>query len=93
MLKHIVMWRLRDDADVQEIKQALDALWGVVPSLRGLETGINRLTGEHAPELVLLTAFDDAEGLEQYRTHPAHQAVIPLLQDAAIERRVVDYVL
>jgi hypothetical protein len=39
MVKHIVMWKLRDKADAGEIKGRLEALAGKIPGLLNIEVG------------------------------------------------------
>ncbi|MFZ9667758.1 MAG: Dabb family protein, partial [Steroidobacteraceae bacterium] len=45
MVKHIVMWRLRDGAsktaDAHQIKSLLESLSGKIPGLLKIEVGVN----------------------------------------------------
>jgi len=91
MIKHIVMWKLRDKADAAEIKARLEALQGEIPGLLHIEVGIDFLESEQSADLVLVAELADREALESYQNHPLHQAVIPLVKAAAIARTVADY--
>lgn len=91
MIKHIVMWKLRDKADAPEIKQKLEALAGKIPGLIKIEVGIDFLESEQSADVVLYSELESREALESYQTHPEHQAVVPLVKAAAIARTVVDY--
>jgi len=98
MIKHIVMWRLKEsaggrsrDENALEIKKRLEALRDAVPGIRELEVGLNVKEAEAAADLVLVTAFDDAAALEAYQRHPAHQEVVAFVRTVVSERRVVDY--
>ena len=98
MLKHIVMWRLKDEALgmgkaalAQELKARLEALVGRVPSIRAFEVGVNVVAADTAADVVLVSAFDDLAGLQAYVEHPVHQEVVAFVKQVAAERRAVDY--
>ena len=81
MIKHIVLFKMRDDieaehkeTELQVIKAGLEALLGIVPSLRSMEVGINMNPAEKF-DLALISTFDDMEGLNAYAVHPDHLAV------------------
>jgi len=91
MVKHIVMWKLRDRADAGAIKMALEALKGKIPGLISIEVGIDFLHSEQSADLVLITELTDRAALDAYQQHPEHQAVVPLVKAAAISRTVADF--
>ncbi len=91
MVKHIVMWTLKNKADSAIIKDKLDALVGKIPGLLSIEVGIDFSQNAAAFHMVLIAELESKEALEAYRIHPEHQAVIPLVQAAAVDRAVVDY--
>jgi len=91
MIKHIVMWKLRDKTDAAEIKARLEALGGKIPGLIKIEAGIDFLESEQSADVVLYSELESREALEAYQIHPEHQAVVPLIKGAAIARTVVDY--
>lgn len=93
MIRHIVMWKLRDKADAGPLKERLEALNGMIPGLLHLECGIDFLASEQSADLVLLADLEDREALDGYQHHPEHQAVVPLVRAAATSRTVVDYEL
>ncbi|MCQ2203022.1 MAG: Dabb family protein [Bacteroidales bacterium] len=81
MIKHIVLFKMRDDIDAQQketelkvIKAGLEALLGVVPTLRSMEVGLNCNPAEKF-DLALISTFDDLDGLNAYAVHPDHVAV------------------
>lgn len=90
MIKHIVLWRLKNKADVARVKQELESMRGKIPGLLSLEVGVN--FAESSPvDLGLYTEFADRAALNAYSDHPVHvpvkQALGPLIQD----RWVLDY--
>jgi len=91
MIKHIVMWKLRNKADAEIIKDNLEALAGKIPGLLSVEVGIDFSNSEQSADVVLYSELESREALAAYQAHPEHQAVIPLIKAAAVSRTVVDY--
>lgn len=93
MIKHIVMWKLKDRAGASALKERLEALNGKIPGLLHLEVGIDFLASEQSADLVLLAELENREALDVYQHHAEHQTVMPLVKAAAVSRMVVDYEL
>lgn len=98
MVKHIVMWRLKDSAhgndkltNARLIKQKLEALRGQIPGLLRIEVGTDWSATDQSSDLVLYSEFESRQALADYQAHPAHQAVMPFILEARSERRLVDY--
>ncbi|MDQ6952805.1 MAG: Dabb family protein [Mariprofundaceae bacterium] len=91
MVKHIVMWKLKNKADSEIIRDKLNDLMGKIPGLLNIEVGIDFSDNDADFHMVLVAELENKEALEAYRIHPDHQAVIPLVQTACIDRAVVDY--
>jgi hypothetical protein len=98
MIKHIVMWRLKDEAEgatkevnALKLKESLESLVGVIPSLKAAEVGINFNLSDAAFDVVLYSEFDDKEGLSSYQTHPEHMKIVDFVGEIRTDRAVVDY--
>lgn len=98
MIKHIVMWRLHDQANgndkatnAQLVKERLEALRGRIPGMLKLEVGIDFSASEQSADVVLYSEFEDRHALNAYHTHPEHQALIPFVQSVRSDMLVVDY--
>ncbi len=98
MVKHIVLWRLRETARAEEqiaraqdIKQRLEALRGRIPGLLAIEVGLDFNRGAEAADIALYSEFENRAALTVYQGHPLHEAVKPIVAAACRERRVVDY--
>lgn len=97
MIKHIVLFKLRDDvaASVKatrlpEIRKEFLALMGVIPSLRSIEIGLN-VNPKEKFDLSLEATFDDMEGLAAYATDPRHVAVAKQVGEMLDARACTDY--
>lgn len=98
MVKHIVMWKLKEQAhgnsrekNAAEIKKMLEALPAKIEVIQHLEVGIDFLESDMSADVVVTATFDSKADLESYRMHSDHQSVIPFINEAVNERRVVDY--
>jgi hypothetical protein len=90
MIKHIVMWRLKDKADAARIKQELESMRGKIPGLLSVEVGLNFAAGSPV-DLGLYSEFKDRAALEEYADHPVHVPVKQFVGALVAERWVLDY--
>jgi hypothetical protein len=98
MVKHIVVWKLKDSAEggtklenAQKVKNLLEGLRGKIPGLRHIEVGINFAHEANAGDIVLYSELDSRAALELYQSHPAHVAVKDFIMNVRSERQVIDY--
>ena len=96
MIKHIVLWRLRETADDRtvvfaRIKQALEAQRGRVPGLLKMEAGLNVSGARRAVDFALYSEFSDRAALDAYHRHPAHMETRAIVDPLAAEHWIVDY--
>lgn len=81
MVKHIILWKLREDipseelADVKQgIKDGLEGLVGQVPGLVDVHVHTNGLPTSNV-DVMLDSTLESFEALKGYAVHPAHVAV------------------
>ena len=81
MVKHVILWKLKDDLDgqskeetAQNIKNNLEALVGKVPGLIRAQVNINPLPSSNA-DVMLDSELENEEALKAYQTHPEHVKV------------------
>lgn len=99
MIKHVVMWRLKDEAENRDkaanaalLKEKLEALrYAGIPGLLSLQVGLDYVGSDTSADVVLISEHVDKAALQAYQEHPEHQAVIPLVRAIACERRAVDF--
>jgi hypothetical protein len=100
MVKHIVMWKLKDSAHGNDrqtnallIREKLEALRGRIPGMTAIEVGLDFSVTDSSCHVVLYSEFIDREALDAYQAHPEHQALKPFIGEASFERRLADYEL
>lgn len=95
MLKHVVLFRLKDDKDkeknIEKLKEMLEALPGKIPLIRYYEVGVNAVPSDRTYDMCLISAFGSEEDLQEYRVHPAHQEVLEFYGRVKEDTAVVDY--
>ena len=98
MIKHIVMWKLKDyahgnakAANAKLIKDKLESLNGKIPGMVKLEVGIDFSGTAESSDLLLCSEFRSREALDAYQSHPDHKAIMPFIKEARSARMMVDY--
>jgi len=98
MVKHIVMFRLKDfvnqdikNANLQKMKEMLEGLKNIISELKSIEVGINFNISSTAFDIVLITEFDNRADLQAYIDHPEHQKVIQFIRKIVALRYVIDF--
>ena len=81
MVKHIILWTLKDELSAeekeqvkQEIKEGLEGLAGKIPGMIDIKVNINGLASSNA-DLMLDSTFENEDALKGYAVHPEHVAV------------------
>lgn len=81
MVKHIVLWKLKDELTGEEkqkvkreLKEALESLKEKIKELSFIKVQIDGLDGSTV-DVLLETEFEDEAALQAYAVHPEHVAV------------------
>ncbi len=81
MVKHIILWNLKDEFSPEEkesikagIKEGLEGLQGKIEGLVDIKVNTDGLSTSTA-DLMLDSTFESEEALRFYASHPLHQEV------------------
>lgn len=81
MVKHIILWQLKDELSKEEkdkvkkeIKEGLEGLKGKVPGLIDINVIIEGLASSNA-DVMLDSTLESEEALKGYAVHPDHVEV------------------
>lgn len=81
MVKHVILWKLKEEYSEDEkneikkgVKEGLESLLGKIPGLIDIKVNINGLASSNA-DLMLDSSFEDEAALKGYAVHPEHVAV------------------
>lgn len=82
MVKHIILWTLKDSLSEEEkiqikksIKEGLESLQGVVPGVTDIKVQIDGRLASSNADLMLECTLESEEALKGYAVHPAHVAI------------------
>lgn len=99
MVKHIVLFKLKDEAPAEArlaamnaFKAAIEALPAKIPFIRSIEVGLN-INPAETWSIALYSEFDSLDGVRRYAVHPDHVAAGKLLAEVRESRACVDYEL
>ena len=98
MIKHIVMWKLKEHAEgadrasnAREMKRRLDECAAIVPGIHAFEVALAQPGLEATYDVVLYSVFESRDALAAYARHPTHQALMPFFKAVRDERQCMDY--
>lgn len=96
MIKHIVMYRLKDRSE--ENKKALcdkfSSMKGKIDTLVDVTAGADFLGSERSFDVVLITTFKNRADMEAYQSHPYHVDVVKSYVKSVTESsHSVDYII
>jgi quinol monooxygenase YgiN len=91
MIKHIVMWKLKDPTDAAHFKAQLDSCRDLVPGMLKFEVATRTAALEANCDVVLYSEFESSAALAAYQNHPLHQRISSGLGALRDSRSVLDY--
>jgi hypothetical protein len=98
MIRHIVMFKLKEFSDPSKKEKAAETLRNELLSMRNkihvireFEIGINFNPNPFAFDVVINSTFENHQDLEIYQGHPAHKAFIAFNKDYSVNKVIVDY--
>lgn len=94
MLRHVVMWTLKDENKQDNLLKMRDMLLGLkskIEYIRDLEVGLDTLHGAASYDIVLTVTLDSRDDLPKYQNHPEHLKVGDFVHQVRKDRAVVDY--
>ena len=95
MVRHIVLWRLKqpDDADFASVRAALERQVGRIPGLLRIEVGRAFNQGPRAVDFALVCDFANGEALAAYHRHGAHLETRAVVDPWVAEHWIADFEL
>lgn len=81
MVKHIILWTLKEMSDSEKesvkkgIKEGLEGLKGKIPGLINIKVNTEGRLASSTADLMLDSTFESTEALKGYSKHPEHVAV------------------
>ena len=94
MVKHVVCFKLKEGEDKELAKKVLLGMENNVPTVRGIEVGIDQLGSARSFDVMLTVLVDDFKALEEYQQDPYHVGVVKKHMHSVVEKSIaIDYEL
>lgn len=97
MIKHMILWKLKDEipacdraAKIAEAKARLESLAGKIPGLLSITVHTGALASSSA-DMMLDSAFTDADALAAYQTNPLHVEAATFVRSIVGTRLCLDF--
>lgn len=75
MVKHIILWKLKEEHNNDEvklgIKENIEALQGKIDGLIEIKIQVEKLASSNA-DVLLYSVFENEQALKDYAIHPDH---------------------
>lgn len=98
MIKHIVMFKLKETNGKSEYENAVEAkerFNDVIANVSELKAGEIVINSKDAPQdnytISLICDFESIEDLNAYQVHPAHKKFGAFIAEIKTERACIDY--
>jgi hypothetical protein len=91
MLRHVVIYKMKDEKESETLVKLFLSMEGKIPSLRKISSGSNILPSGRAYDVSLVCDFDDVEGLDSYLVHPEHVKVKQQVMNLTEKSNSVDF--
>jgi len=99
MYKHLVMWKLKAEANGKtkdqnaiEMKKRLDSLPAVIKEIKQYEVSINIGSyGASFYDVGLISSFQNKDEFRAYTKYPEHDEVLEFIQSIQEDEQIVDY--
>ena len=98
MIKHIVIWQLKEEAlgntkaqNMALVKEKLMACANVVPGIVDFEVGVGGQGLECTYDVILYSTFENKAALDAYQVHPEHEAIKSFIGEVRSARQCMDY--
>lgn len=100
MVRHIVMWKFKDEAEgltkqenLVKVKSMLEVLPEKIDFIRRMEVRFNENDNGKNFDAVLISEFDSLDDVKRYRVHPEHVKISQYVSLVRLDRASVDYTL
>ena len=92
MIKHVVMYKLKNPADADEMISRFLSMRGKIEVLKSLYAGKNQVESGRAYDVALICEFDSLDDLNIYAGHPVHLPVKEFVHSVIEKAHSVDFI-
>ena len=93
MIRHIVMFRIKDEfkSEIPQIVEAFYGMKGRIEGMTDLEAGADLIRSPRSYDVALIAAFEDRAAFDAYQDHPVHMPVKKHMHEVMSSSVACDY--
>ena len=98
MIRHIVLWKLKPEAEgnpaeenARLIKEKLESLYGKIPEIKSIHVEMNTLKIEGNYDVILISEFESHAAMVAYQKNPLHEEVAAFVKKVNDGRAAIDF--
>lgn len=91
MIKHVVMWNLKDKNTAPEVKARLLTMPEHILQIKKIEVKVNIESSSTTHDIVMITYHDTEEELYSYQDHEYHQQIKQFIPEYCLNRACIDF--
>lgn len=98
MIRHIVLFKIKEFSSNEERNQAFDdvllnfrSLVGEIPQIRKYTVMPDIVQGQASFDVIIDSSFDNLDDLKDYQSHPAHLFAVKQNEQWCCQKVVLDY--
>ena len=91
MIKHVVVFKLKENESKEKAKEVLLSMQGNVPMIREIQVGTDLLGSARSFDVYLSVVLDNMKALEDYQVDAYHCNVVKKHMHAVTEKSVEIY--
>ncbi len=92
MVKHIVLYKLKNKGDADEMIGRFLSMRGKIPELKARVAGKDIIKSERAYDVALVCDFESEHDLNVYANHPVHLPVKDYVHSVIERAHSVDFI-
>ena len=93
MIKHVVLWKFKEENKEETMKRAKELLLSLVPvisEIKSMRIYFDISGTDMSADVMLDTEFASVEDLKVYAVHPEHLKVADFVKSVVVSRVVLD---
>lgn len=91
MIQHVYLFKLRDEADPNEVKEKLLTLRDHVPQMAHMEVGLNFKSAENAYDIIEVCTFQTHKDFMAFGANEYHEQIRQYMKTVQVDGVKIDY--
>jgi hypothetical protein len=88
---HVVLFKLKDPANVAQAIGLFESMRGKVPILKDIDVQADDVHSDYSADLCIVCRFDRAEDVDVYMKDPFHQGILAQTAPLVASKMKIDF--